>query len=156
MQTKRNKKGSDGQLCLLYYQWFNHQVVIYSRSFVGNPEATGICLSPIQVSCIAFFSPLSQSSCNKSNGNAQTPSLSITWQKQFLFHYSCYNFNKNNQKSSPTLMGKVFRPWGMHMLHICGDVVLPKVTLNPTDSHKPMHYKLNNDHHRNLPPLIDI
>ena len=31
--------------------------------------------------------------------------------------------------------------------------VLPKVTLNSIDSHKPMYYKVNNDHHGDLLPL---
>ena len=60
---------------------------------------------------------------------------------------------KKPQKSGPTFRGKVFRLWGMRMLRICGDVVLPKVTLNPIDSHKPMYYKVNNDHHGDLLPL---
>ena len=33
---------------------------------------------------------------------------------------------------------------------VVGDVVLPKVTLNPIDSHKPMFCKVNNDHHGDL------
>ena len=36
---------------------------------------------------------------------------------------------------------------------VAGDVVLPKVTPNPIDSHKPMYYKVNNDHHGDLLPL---
>ena len=36
---------------------------------------------------------------------------------------------------------------------VVGDVVLPKVTLNPIDSHKPMSCKVNNDHHGDLLPL---
>ena len=39
------------------------------------------------------------------------------------------------------------------MFLVVGDVVLPKVTLNPIDSHKPMYYKVNNDHHGDLLPL---
>ena len=62
MQTKRTKKCWSGQLCLLYYQWLHHQVLILKLW----GEAAGICLSPIQVSCIAGFSwPPWQSSCNK-------------------------------------------------------------------------------------------
>ena len=38
-----------------------------------------------------------------------------------------------------------------------GDGVLPKVTLNPIDSHKSMYYtvycKVDNDHHGDLLPL---
>ena len=36
---------------------------------------------------------------------------------------------------------------------VVGDVGLPKVTLNTIDSHKPMYYKVNNDHHGDLLPL---
>ena len=32
------------------------------------------------------------------------------------------------------------RLWGIHILCICGDGVLSKVTLNPIDSHKTMYY----------------
>ena len=107
MQT-RTKKCWSGQLCLLYYQWLHHQVLILKLW----GEAVGICLSPIQVSCIAGFSwPPWQSSCNKSNGNAQTASLSIIWQKQFWFHYSCYSFNKNNKTTKnlvPPSWGRFF------------------------------------------------
>ena len=39
------------------------------------------------------------------------------------------------------------------MFLVVGDVVLSKVTLNPIDSHKPMYYKVNNDHHGDLLPL---
>ena len=55
------------------------------------------------------------------------------------------------------------------MLRICGDVVLPKVTLNPIDSHKPMYckvtitgiyypldIKVNNDHHGDLLSLGNL
>ena len=82
-------------------------------------------------------------------------SLSITWQSSFYFITGIAILTKeqNNQKSGPTFRGKVFRLWGMRMLRICGDVVLPKVTLNPIDSHKPMYYKVNNDHHGDLLPL---
>ena len=84
---------------------------------------------------------------------------SSSWRKQFWFHYSCYSFKKNKTTKNlvpRTFMRKVFYPWGMCMLRICGDVVLPNVTLNPTDSHKPKYYELNNDHHRNLLPLKHI
>ena len=33
---------------------------------------------------------------------------------------------------------------------VVGAVVLPWVTLNPIDSHKPMYCKENNDHHGDL------
>ena len=36
---------------------------------------------------------------------------------------------------------------------VVGDVVLPKVTLNAIDSHKPMYCKVNYDHHGDLLPL---
>ena len=39
------------------------------------------------------------------------------------------------------------------MLCICGNVLLPKVTLNSIDLHKPMYCKVNNDHHGDLLPL---
>ena len=48
------------------------------------------------------------------------------------------------------------RLWGIHILCICGDGVLPKVTLDPIDSHKtmyPLDIKVNNDHHGDLLPL---
>ena len=32
------------------------------------------------------------------------------------------------------------RLWEIHILCICGDGVLPKVTLDPIDSHKTMYY----------------
>ena len=52
----------------------------------------------------------------------------------------------------------VFRLWGIHMLCICGDGVLPKVTFNPIDSHKSMYYtvycKVNNDHHGDIDLLL--
>jgi hypothetical protein len=40
--------------------------------------------------------------------------------------------------------GGFFRLWGVHMLCICGDGVLSKVTLNPIDSHKSMYYTMYN------------
>ena len=89
-------------------------------------------------------------------GIFQTASLSITWQKRFLFHYSYCNFYKKNKTTKNLVQrsgGRFFRLWGMRMLRICGDVVLPKVTLNPIDSHKPMYYKVNNDHHGDYYPL---
>ena len=57
-------------------------------------------------------------------------------------------------KSGSTFIGKVFRPWGMRIYcpHFW-DVLPPKLTLNPKDSHKPMYYNVNNDHHRDLLPL---
>ena len=43
-------------------------------------------------------------------------------------------------KTGPTYRGEGFSLWEMRMLRICGDGVLPKVTLNPIDSHKTMYY----------------
>ena len=53
--------------------------------------------------------------------------------------------NNNSSKTKKKLKKKMFL--------VVGDVVLPKVTLNPIDSRKPMYYKVNNDHHGDLLPL---
>ena len=80
--------------------------------------------------------------------------------------YRRYVFEKHKDHLSEAVFSTVtvvvgvgffFRLWGIHMLCICGDGVLPKVTLNPIDSHKSMYYtvycKVNNDHHGDLLPL---
>ena len=79
--------------------------------------------------------------------------------------YRRYVFEKHKDRMSETVFYTItvavgvgfFRLWGIHMLCICGDGVLPKVTLNPIDSHKSMYYtvycKVDNDHHGDLLPL---
>ena len=57
-----------------------------------------------------------------------------------------------NNKSSKKILKKKKLNKKKNFL-VVGDVVLPKVTLNPIDSHKPMYYKVNNDHHGDLLPL---
>ena len=58
----------------------------------------------------------------------------------------------NNKSSKKKYLKKKLNKMNFFFL-VVGDVVLPKVTLNPIDSHKPMYYKVNNDHHGDLLPL---
>ena len=112
----------------------------FISGFMSNFSLVAGCFGPIHLSCIycRFFLPLPPPPPPPPS-DVQARSRSC-----FLYDYSCCE-------------SCVLRLWGIHMLCICLDGVLPKVTLNPIHSPKSMYYtvyfKGNNDHYGDSLPL---
>ena len=78
------------------------------------------------------------------------PEISIAWHELFAIVVAYHIWGKFNETminilSKETLVNLsnfrekgMFRLWGIRMLRICGDEVLPKIALNPIDSYELM------------------
>ena len=136
----------NGLIIKLYYRSFVGKLLVYVLAplrfpvlqvFPGLPDNPGVIKAIVMLKRLVFPS---------------------TGESSFYFVTAVTILTKTTKQPKiwSHIHGKGFLSMGnVHVAHLWG-YSAPKVHLNPTDSHKPMYYKLNNDHHRNLLPLIDI